>query len=61
MKNEREDGSISMEQREKIIQFTTRNFEIRGQHVGGWVIKAPFSTGKLLPIYSIKQIIVLFI
>ena len=44
--NERKaDGSLTKEQKRAIISFAIENIELRQKHYGGWVVKAPFSTG----------------
>ena len=44
--NERKlNGSLTREQKRAIINFAKRNIEIREKFYGGWIVKAPFSTG----------------
>jgi hypothetical protein len=46
MLNERKpNGSLTREQKRAIINFAEKNIEIRSKFYGGWVVKAPFSTG----------------
>ena len=45
--NERKsDGSLTKKQKKEITAFARANIEIRSNCYGGWVVKAPFSTGK---------------
>jgi hypothetical protein len=44
--NERKsDGSLTKKQKKTISKFARANIEIRSNSYGGWVVKAPFSTG----------------
>ena len=38
-------GSLTKELKRTIIEFATNNIEIRNKFYGGWIVKAPFSTG----------------
>jgi hypothetical protein len=46
-------GDLTQAQRASISAFAKSYYEIRGKHVGGWIIKAPFSTSKYM-IYCIS-------
>ena len=46
MLNERKkNGKLTREQKSNIATFARANVEIRGKFYGGWIVKAPFSTG----------------